>query len=104
MLLPGWNNYDCVCENIPDAVYDSQAADYGNIYDKLESVYLRDGGKMHCRLSIWEYMSRDFLIKSSQKFDSHQRSLGLRNCTQCNFNATVCRVGDEGIPIVDATC
>jgi hypothetical protein len=34
--------------NIPGAVQDSQVADYGDIYNKLELVYLRDGAKMHC--------------------------------------------------------
>jgi hypothetical protein len=28
--------------NIPGAVHDSQVADYGDIYNKLELVYLRD--------------------------------------------------------------
>ena len=31
--------------NIPTAVHDSQIADYGDIYDKLETVYQRDGGR-----------------------------------------------------------
>jgi hypothetical protein len=30
--------------NIPAAAHDSQIADYGDIYDKLETVYQRDGG------------------------------------------------------------
>ncbi len=31
--------------NIPGAVHDSQVADYGDIYDKLEYVYEQDGAK-----------------------------------------------------------
>jgi hypothetical protein len=31
--------------NIPGAVHDSQVADYGDIHDKLEYVYERDGAK-----------------------------------------------------------
>jgi hypothetical protein len=31
--------------NIPGTVHDSQFANYGDIYDKLEAVYLRDGAK-----------------------------------------------------------
>jgi len=31
--------------NIPGAVHDSQISDYGDIYDKLETVYQRDGGQ-----------------------------------------------------------
>ncbi len=51
--------------NIPGAIHDSQVADYGETYDKLELVYLRDGGK--CSVdSAFGNVSRDFLIKSSQ--------------------------------------
>ncbi len=31
--------------NIPGAIHDSQVADYGDLYDKLELVYLQDGAK-----------------------------------------------------------
>ena len=52
--------------NIPGAVHDSQVADYGNIYDKLEFVFERDGAK--CTVdSAFGQVSRDFLIKSSQE-------------------------------------
>jgi hypothetical protein len=52
--------------NVPGAVHDSQIADYGNIYDKLELVYERDGGK--CTVdSAFENVTRDYLIKSSQE-------------------------------------
>jgi hypothetical protein len=51
--------------NIPGTVHDSQVADYGDIYNKLESVYLRDGAK--CTVdSAFGNVSRDFSIKSSQ--------------------------------------
>jgi hypothetical protein len=52
--------------NIPGAVHDSQVADYGDIYDKLELVYLQDGAK--CTVdSAFGNVSREFLIKSSQE-------------------------------------
>ncbi len=52
--------------NIPGAVHDSQIADYGDIYDKLETVYQRDGGQ--CTIdSAFGNVNREFLIKSSQE-------------------------------------
>ena len=51
--------------NIPGSVHDSQIADYGNIYEKLQSVYERDGAQ--CTVdSAFGNVSRNFLIKSSQ--------------------------------------
>ncbi len=45
--------------NIPGAVHDSQVADYGDIYDKLELVYLRDSAK--CTVdSAFGNVGRDF--------------------------------------------
>jgi hypothetical protein len=52
--------------NIPGAIHDSQVADCGDIYDKIELVYLQDGAK--CTVdSAFGNVSRDFLIKSSQE-------------------------------------
>jgi hypothetical protein len=52
--------------NIPGAVHDSQVADYGDIYDKLEYVYEQDGAK--CTVdSAFGNVSRQFLIKSLQE-------------------------------------
>ena len=51
--------------NIPGSVHDSQFADYGNIYEKLQTVYERDGAQ--CTVdSAFGNVSRIFLIKSSQ--------------------------------------
>jgi len=51
--------------NVPGSVHDSQIADYGNIYDKLESVYERDGAQ--CTVdSAFGNVTREYLIKSSQ--------------------------------------
>ena len=45
--------------NIPGAVHDSQVADYGDIYDKLEYVYEQDGAK--CTVdSAFGNVSRQF--------------------------------------------
>ena len=49
--------------NIPGAVHDSQIANYGDIYDKLEMVHQRDGGQ--CTVdSAFGNVNREFLIKS----------------------------------------
>ncbi len=51
--------------NIPGSVHDSQIADYGKIYDKLESVYEWDGAQ--CTIdSAFGNDTREYLIKSSQ--------------------------------------
>jgi hypothetical protein len=52
--------------NIPGLVHDSQVASYGNICEKLEFVFNRDGAK--CTVdSAFGNVSRDFLIKSPQE-------------------------------------
>ena len=53
--------------NIPaGAVHDSQIANYGDIYDKLEIVYQRDGGQ--CTVdSAFGNVNREFLIKLLQE-------------------------------------
>jgi hypothetical protein len=55
-----------VIVNISGDVHDSPVANYGDVYDKLELVYVRDGAK--CTVdSAFGNVSRDFLIKSSQE-------------------------------------
>ena len=52
--------------NCPGSLHDSQIADYGNIYDKLQYVYERDGAK--CTVdSAFGNVAREYLIKSSQE-------------------------------------
>ena len=63
--------------NVPGSVHDSQIADYGNIYDKLESVYERDGAQ--CTVdSAFSNITREYLIKSSQDL-IHIRDYYKRN-------------------------
>jgi len=51
--------------NVPGSVHDSQVADWGDIYLKLEAVYRSMGGK--CTVdSAFGQVEREFLIKSSQ--------------------------------------
>ena len=51
--------------NVPGSVHDSQVADWGDIYVKLERVYQATGGK--CTVdSAFGGAERPFLIKSSQ--------------------------------------
>jgi len=54
-----------VAYNCPDLVHDSMVAEWGGVYDKLEEVYERYGGKctVDCAFGSARY---DFLIKSSQ--------------------------------------
>jgi hypothetical protein len=64
--------------NIPGTVHDSQVADYGDIYDKLELVYLQDGAK--CTVdSAFGNMSRQFLIKSLQEL------IHIEDCMECGM-------------------
>ena len=54
-----------VAYNCPGSVHDSMIADWGGVYEKLEDVYERWGGK--CTVdSAFGSARYDFLIKSSQ--------------------------------------
>jgi len=54
-----------VAYNVPGSVHDSMIAEWGGVYDKLEKVYERCGGK--CTVdSAFGSARYDFLIKSSQ--------------------------------------
>jgi hypothetical protein len=75
--------------NTPGTIHDSQVADYGDIYDKLELVYLQDGAK--CTVdSAFGNVSREFLIKSSQEIihikDSKERGFA-RDATSMRQSA-----------------
>jgi hypothetical protein len=64
--------------NIPGAVHDSQVADYGDIYNKLELVYLQDVAK--CTVdSAFGNVSRQFLIKSLQEL------IHIEDCMECGM-------------------
>ena len=51
--------------NISGSVHDSQVAEFGEIYDKLEDVYLSTGAKC-CVDLAFSNVSRDYLYKSCQ--------------------------------------
>lgn len=51
--------------NVPGSVHDSQVAELGRIYHKLEQVYERTGGKC-CVDSAFGNLERDYLLKSGQ--------------------------------------
>ena len=51
--------------NVPGSVHDSQVAEFGNIYKKLEDVYLSTGAKC-CIDSAFSNVTRDYLHKSCQ--------------------------------------
>ena len=51
--------------NYPGCLHDSQIAESGRVYEKLESVFIRDGGK--CVVdSAFSRSRHEFIIKSSQ--------------------------------------
>jgi hypothetical protein len=51
--------------NVPGSVYDSQVAELGKFYSKLEHVYETRGGEC-CIDSAFGSIERDFLLKSGQ--------------------------------------
>ena len=51
--------------NAPRCVHDSQVAEFGRMYDKLEDVYRTTGGK-YCVDSAFRSMKRNYLYKSCQ--------------------------------------
>ncbi len=51
--------------NVPGSVHDSQVAELGRIYKKLETVYETTGGKC-CVDSAFGNLERDYLLKSGQ--------------------------------------
>jgi hypothetical protein len=64
--------------NIPGAIHDSQVADYGDIYNKLELVYLHDSAKC-TNDSMFGNVSIQFSIESLQELihieDSVERGM-----------------------------
>ncbi len=73
--------------NVPGSVHDSQVAEYGNIYGKLEDVFHLTGAKCCVDLAFGN-MNREYLYKSSQDlFGSlvpthHERKLELQEKRQ----------------------
>jgi hypothetical protein len=54
-----------VCINVPDIVHNSLIADWGSVYEKLEDVWERCGGK--CTVdSAFSARWNEYLIRSSQ--------------------------------------
>jgi hypothetical protein len=51
--------------NVPGFVHDSLVAEYGNIYNKLEGVYLLSGAKCYVDLAFGS-VTRGFLYKPFQ--------------------------------------
>ncbi len=51
--------------NVPGSVHDSQVAELGKIYSKLEQVYKTAGGKC-CVDSAFGNIERDYLLKLGQ--------------------------------------
>jgi hypothetical protein len=64
LLLSRWYNCNCIFQ-CPRIVHDSQVAELGNIYEKLEGVFLLTGAKC-CVDSAFGNVTREFLYKSCQ--------------------------------------
>ena len=63
MFLPQWNCSNCFF-NVPGSAHNSQIADGGNVYVKLEEVYNNNGGI--CAVdSVFCKGRRPYLIESS---------------------------------------
>ena len=75
------------CTNVPGCIHDSTVCDWGNIYQKLEEVYLRNGGK--CAVdSAFCKKKNDFLIKSSQSLpDTAEEIVVNREATSMRQSA-----------------
>ena len=73
--------------NVPGCIHDSTVCDWGNIYQKLEEVYLRNGGK--CAVdSAFCKKKNDFLIKSSQSLpDTAEEIVVNREATSMRQSA-----------------
>jgi hypothetical protein len=53
------------CYNVPGSIHDSKIAEWGNIYEKLEAVYISTGAKCTAD-SAFSRVRAPYLIKSSQ--------------------------------------
>ena len=55
LLFPGWYNSDCLF-SVPESVHDSQVAEYRNIYNKLEGVFLSE------RLTVFSLLLKNYFF------------------------------------------
>jgi hypothetical protein len=76
------------CINVPGCIHDSTVAEWGGIYDKLEVIYERTGGRVTVD-SAFSKKRCDFLIKSSQELP------GTANEILINEDATSMRQSAE---------
>jgi hypothetical protein len=106
----------CFCSNgrfpiaffkVPGSVHDSLVAEYGNIYNKLEGVYLSSGAKCCVDLAFGS-MTMEFLYKSCQDhLGSDAPAHELRKLDLCkkggNFSKANNRVGNADVTNVVPT-
>jgi DDE superfamily endonuclease len=67
--------------NAPGSVHDSTLAEWGNVYETLESVYLRTGGRC-CLDSAFAAKRADYLIKSAQNLNVAKDATELNEMSQ----------------------
>jgi hypothetical protein len=81
--------------NLPGSIHDSKAAVIGRVYDKLEKVYRRNGGKCTAD-SAFAAKNVDYIIRSSSTVDiESDNRVGLRNRILVNKEATSMRQSAE---------
>jgi DDE superfamily endonuclease len=81
--------------NLPGTLHDSNVAVIGKIYDKLEDVYNRNGGKCTAD-SAFAAKNVPYIIKSSQSIDLEDNDIeALRNRLIVNQQATSMRQSAE---------
>jgi hypothetical protein len=81
--------------NVPGSLHDSNIATIGKIYDKLESVYRRNGGKCTAD-SAFASKNVPYIIKSAQYVDlEDDDGIALRNRIRVNTEATSMRQSAE---------
>jgi hypothetical protein len=88
--------------NVPGSVHDSQVAEFGNIYNKLEDVYLATGAKC-CVDSAFGNVTREYLYKSCQDLlgsnapTRHERLLDLQKKRQATSARQTAEWGMSGL-------
>jgi hypothetical protein len=79
--------------NVPGSAHDSQVAEYGNIYEKLEDVFCLTGAKCCVDLAFGN-MNREYLYKLSQDLfwffgtDTSREEIGATEKKAGNISAT----------------
>jgi DDE superfamily endonuclease len=83
------------CVNVPGSVHDSMVAEWGNIYEKLSSVYKMNGGNKCADDSAFSMKRYPFLVKSSQSNPPADNPAEFARGVRLNAEATAMRQSAE---------